>query len=71
MTARVRTWIEIDAGALRENAKRFLKLLPRHMQFMAVVKSNAYGHGLSLIAEQLANFQFSISENVCGLGWTR
>lgn len=50
----VRTWIEIDATALRHNAEQFLRLLPEGTRFMAVVKSNAYGHGLSLVAKALS-----------------
>lgn len=55
MGSDVRTWVEIDARALRHNAGEFLKLIPRKTRLMAVIKSNAYGHGLSLVAGQLAN----------------
>ena len=51
----LRTWIEIDRRALEHNFKAFLKLLTKQTRFMAVVKSNAYGHGLTLVAKQLAN----------------
>src|SRR3989344_6329980 len=50
----VRTWIEIDKKALRRNVEQFLKLIPQHTRFMAVIKSNAYGHGLVFIAKLLA-----------------
>lgn len=50
----VRTWIEIDAQALRHNAEQFLKLIPERTRLIAVIKSNAYGHGLVQIATQLA-----------------
>lgn len=49
----LRTWIEIDKNALRNNVGQFLKLIPKRTRFMAVVKSNAYGHGLTLIAQLL------------------
>lgn len=49
----VRTWIEIDQKALRHNVKQFLKLIPAHTRLMAVVKSNAYGHGLVQVASVL------------------
>lgn len=42
----VRTWIEIDTAALKRNYDQFRKLLGKHCLLMAVVKSNAYGHGL-------------------------
>ena len=50
----LRTWIEIDRRALRQNAERFLKLIPRKTHLMAVIKSNAYGHGLGLVAKALS-----------------
>lgn len=50
----VRTWIEIDRRSLLFNYNRFQKLA-RGVAVMAVVKSNAYGHGLVLIAKLLAN----------------
>ena len=40
-----RTRVEIDAGALRHNARVFHRLA-RGSKLMGVVKSNAYGHGL-------------------------
>lgn len=40
-----KTWIEISESALRHNARVFSKLA-RKAEVMAVVKSNAYGHGL-------------------------
>ncbi|MBI2637610.1 MAG: alanine racemase [Candidatus Sungbacteria bacterium] len=49
----LRTWVEIDSSALRHNFVEFLKVIPKHTQFMAVVKSNAYGYGLFTIAEAM------------------
>ncbi|HEV2321342.1 MAG TPA: alanine racemase, partial [Gammaproteobacteria bacterium] len=43
----------IDLGALRHNLKRVRELAPKS-RVMAVVKANAYGHGLSLVAQALA-----------------
>ncbi|MFY9462698.1 MAG: alanine racemase [Candidatus Sungiibacteriota bacterium] len=51
----VRTWIEIDARALRHNAEQFFRLLPASTRLMAVIKSNAYGHGLVSTAKLLAD----------------
>lgn len=51
----LRTWIEIDAKALRHNAGQFLRMIPAEARLMAVIKSNAYGHGLSLVAGKLAD----------------
>ena len=58
----VRTWIEIDAAALRHNAEQFLKLIPARTRLMAIIKSNAYGHGLVLAAQALSKLQIPISK---------
>ncbi len=41
-------WIEINEEALSHNVKQFKKRLGRDVSLFAVVKSNAYGHGLTL-----------------------
>lgn len=41
----LKTWVEIDKKAIRHNYKVFKKL-SGHNRLMAVVKSNAYGHGI-------------------------
>ncbi len=60
----VRTWIEIDKKALAHNVAQFLKLIPKKTRLMAVIKSNAYGHGLILTAKVLLALR-SFSEG----GW--
>lgn len=63
-----RTWIEIDAKKLRANVSEFFKLIgqrrnnvpgfiPEKTIFIAVIKSNAYGHGISGIARELLRHQ--------------
>ncbi len=52
-----RTWIEVDSRALRHNFLQFRKLLKPETQFMAVIKSNAYGHGLVHVAKLLSDLQ--------------
>ena len=42
----LRTWIEIDRKAIKNNYNVFRKLLSKTTKLMSVVKSNAYGHGL-------------------------
>lgn len=39
-------WIELDLSALRHNLRQFRGLLRPGCQLVAVVKANAYGHGL-------------------------
>jgi len=49
-----RCWAEIDRSALRHNAK-FVRERIRSAEMLAVVKANAYGHGLIGVAETLAD----------------
>jgi alanine racemase len=48
-----RSWLEIDLGAVVVNA-RALAARVAPARFCAVVKSNAYGHGLAPVAQALA-----------------
>jgi len=47
----LRTWIEIDAAAARKNYAMFRSRIGKNVKLWAVVKSNAYGHGLSAFSE--------------------
>jgi alanine racemase len=49
-----RCWAEIDRSALRHNAAVVLKKLGPDVDLLAVVKANAYGHGMVGVAEALA-----------------
>ena len=42
----IRTWLEIDSKVVEKNLKVFRSIIPESVKIMAVVKSNAYGHGL-------------------------
>ena len=42
----LRTWIEIDKNAALHNIGMFRGLIPKTTKLIAVVKSNAYGHGI-------------------------
>jgi alanine racemase len=48
-----RCWVEIDGRALRHNYKILRSLVPRSTRLLAVVKANAYGHGLIPMAREL------------------
>lgn len=50
-----RCWAEIDRGALRHNAALIRKKLGEQIEIIAVVKANAYGHGLIGCAQALAD----------------
>jgi alanine racemase len=47
-------WIEIDLGRLRRNLQIIRADLPRHVQLLAVVKDDAYGHGALDVARLAA-----------------
>jgi len=48
-----RTWIEINEQALVSNVNTLRSLLNRECRFNAVVKANAYGHGLEKVVSVL------------------
>src|ERR1700738_884911 len=54
MTQNYRCWAEIDRSALRHNAKVVRERIGS-AEMMAVVKANAYGHGLMGVAEALGD----------------
>ena len=54
-TSGVRTWIEIDTHALKNNIAEFKKLIAPTVKFCGVVKSNAYGHGLVDFSKAIAD----------------
>lgn len=49
-----RSWAEIDRSALKYNAAFVRSLVGPEVQLLAVVKANAYGHGMVGVAESLA-----------------
>ncbi len=51
MKTPLRTWVEVDTKAIEKNAKALKTLLSNEVAMMAVVKSNAYGHGMILSAK--------------------
>jgi alanine racemase len=48
-----RCWVEVEGRALRHNYKILRSLVSRTTLLLAVVKANAYGHGLIPIAREL------------------
>lgn len=47
-------WIEISASALAANVRALRARIAARTEIIAVVKSNAYGHGVALVAPELA-----------------
>lgn len=52
-TRALRCWAEIDLAALERNLKLIRAALPPHIRYVAVVKADAYGHGLHHAAAHL------------------
>jgi alanine racemase len=48
------SWVEIDLAALRHNFLQARERLSSQTQLLAVVKSDAYGHGMVPVARELA-----------------
>ena len=48
-----RCWAEIDLAALERNLRLIRASLPAHIRYVAVVKADAYGHGLHHAAARL------------------
>ncbi|MBI4313400.1 MAG: alanine racemase [Candidatus Omnitrophica bacterium] len=49
------TWVEVDLDAIRANARALKELVGTRVQLAAVVKANAYGHGMLQVAEALSS----------------
>lgn len=49
----MQAWIEVDLGAISRNVDRVKQKIGKTVGVIAVVKSNAYGHGLEKVVETL------------------
>ena len=75
----LRSWTEIDLSTFERNLKNIKAKLPSEMQFISVVKADAYGHGLPQIVERslqsgvhsfaVANIQEAYEIKNIGVGW--
>ncbi len=50
-----RIWAEIDLDAITYNVHILRKPLPQSVKMLAIIKANAYGHGVEGVAHALAN----------------
>ena len=48
-----RCWAQIDLAALERNLRLIRGSLPAHIRYVAVVKADAYGHGLHHAAARM------------------
>jgi alanine racemase len=53
MTTSFRCWAEIDIEAMRYNIRAIRSMIAKGVRIIAVVKADAYGHGLFEVARQL------------------
>lgn len=51
-TSPPRAWAQIDTGALKHNLNVVRRIMPDH-RLMAIVKAEAYGHGLEGVVKAL------------------
>ena len=49
----MRCWAEINLSAFERNLKRIQSALPSRMRYLAVVKADAYGHGMPQMVRRL------------------
>jgi alanine racemase len=74
-----RCWAEIDLAALERNLHKIRAALPAHIRYVAVVKADAYGHGMAQTATRLmqcgadmfavANVSEAATLREIGSGW--
>ena len=57
------TWVEIDGAAYKHNLDEFRKLIGSQTTLMAVLKGNAYGHGMCVLAPLAARWADVIGVN--------
>lgn len=53
MSALATAWVEVDTDAILHNYREIKRFVGPEVGVMAVVKTNAYGHGLELVANTL------------------
>lgn len=77
--ANYRCWAEIDLVMLERNLMRIRAALPKPIRYIAVVKANAYGHGMAPVVSRLmhcgadmfavANLREAAEIQEMGSGW--
>lgn len=70
MSTNFKVWVEISKEAIRHNYRTIKKLVGGKTKIFAVVKSNAYGHGLvafSKLADQLGTDGFCVDSVIEGV----
>lgn len=42
-------WVEVNLDAIERNVRAIRKVIPAHVELMAIVKADAYGHGAAMV----------------------
>jgi alanine racemase len=76
---KLRAWATVNLGALERNLKAIRQALPSYLRYIAVVKADAYGHGLAPVVARLmrveadafavANLEEAARLREVGAGW--
>lgn len=76
---KLRAWAQIDLGSLERNLASIRAALPPYLKYIAVVKADAYGHGMPAVATRLmrggadmfavANLAEAAALREIGSGW--
>jgi alanine racemase len=76
---KLRAWAAINLAALERNLQAIRQAMPDHLQYISVVKANAYGHGLAPVVTRLmraradafavANLEEAAQLREIGSGW--
>ncbi len=77
--SQLRAWVEVDLSQLERNLHAIRAALPRHLKYIAVVKADAYGHGMAAVSSRLmragadlfavANLSEAAAIRELGSGW--
>jgi len=52
-SVKYKSWIEVSKSALFDNIEVFRKAVGKNVKIAAVVKANAYGHGLTEVVKTI------------------
>jgi len=76
---KTRSWAEVNLSALERNMRAIRQFMPNHLKYIAVVKADAYGHGLAPVVTRLmrakadafavANLEEASRLREVGTGW--
>ncbi len=76
---KLRSWASVNLSALERNLRAIRNAFPAHLKYIAVVKANAYGHGLAPVVTRLmrseadafavANLEEAAALRELGKGW--